>query len=92
MKNFIETINSDFAALKKQVEEIISGASPKERFIINKNLYYMFGLIKSVQLEPQTEKDLNTNTNKLFAVKNLMNSLQNWYYLKIIYRAKKKTN
>jgi hypothetical protein len=92
MKNFIETINSDFAALKKQVEEIISGESPKERFIINKNLYYMFGLIKSVQLEPQTEKDLNTNTKKLFAVKNLMNSLQNWYYLKIIYRTKKKIN
>ena len=80
----MNSIYFDFKVLKKQVQEIMPGEPIKEKVLINDKLFILNELIQSVQREPKTEGDLNTNSKKLFLARNIMNSIQNWYYLKKI--------
>ncbi len=82
MKNYLDSIYFDYNVLKKQIQEIIPGESVEEKVFITNKLFFVEELIQSVEKEPKNESDLNSITKKLFLVKNIMNTIQNWYYFK----------
>ena len=84
MKKYLDSIYFDYNVLKKQIQEIIPEETVEEKVFITNKLFFVEELIESVQKEPKNESDLNSITKKLFLVRNIMNSIQNWYYLKKI--------